>query len=86
MKTEGDAFMVSFPTVVSALLWCFVVQSQLLTTTEWPAEILASDQGFEVKDESDTVIFRGLSVRMGIHWGRPVCERDIVTKRMDYFG
>ncbi|MDC5626401.1 hypothetical protein OFN08_18390 [Acinetobacter baumannii] len=45
MKTEGDASMASFPTVVSALLWCFLLQSHLLTTTEWPAEILSSDQG-----------------------------------------
>ena len=33
-----------------------------------------------------TSFFRGLSVRMGIHWGSPVCEVDPVTKRMDYFG
>ncbi|GMG55892.1 unnamed protein product [Ambrosiozyma monospora] len=86
VKTEGDAFMVSFPTPTSALLWCFAVQTALLTTDEWPAEILASDQGCEVRDEQDQVVFRGLSVRMGIHWGTPVCEHDLVTRRMDYFG
>ncbi|GME89053.1 unnamed protein product [Ambrosiozyma monospora] len=86
VKTEGDAFMVSFPTPTSALLWCFAVQLALLTTDEWPAEILASDQGCEVRDEHDQVVFRGLSVRMGIHWGTPVHEHDMVTKRMDYFG
>ncbi|GMG05086.1 unnamed protein product [[Candida] boidinii] len=86
VKTEGDAFMVSFPTVTSALLWCFTVQSQLLATPEWPTEILASDQGYEIKDDKGNLIFKGLSVRMGIHWGTPVCERDVVTKRMDYFG
>lgn len=86
VKTEGDAFIVSFPTPTAALLWCFIVQSQLLTTNEWPAEILSSDQGFEIKDNEGNLIFRGLSVRMGLHWGTPVCEMDIVTKRMDYFG
>jgi adenylate cyclase len=39
-----------------------------------------------VQDADGNVIFRGLSVRMGIHWGTPVCEVDPVTKRMDYFG
>jgi adenylate cyclase len=86
VKTEGDAFIVSFPTPTAALLWCFIVQTQLLTTSEWPAEIISSDQGFEVKDNEGNLIFRGLSVRMGVHWGKPVCEMDVVTKRMDYFG
>lgn len=85
VKTEGDAFMVAFPTVTSALLWCFAIQSQLLEV-QWPQEILNSVNGQEVLDADGNVIFRGLSVRMGIHWGSPVCEVDPVTKRMDYFG
>jgi adenylate cyclase len=85
VKTEGDAFMVAFRTVTSALLWCFTIQSQLLEV-QWPQEILSSVNGQEVVDPDGNVIFRGLSVRMGIHWGTPVCEVDPVTKRMDYFG
>jgi adenylate cyclase len=85
VKTEGDAFMVAFPTVTSALLWAFTIQSQLLEV-QWPQEILNSIHGEEIQDADGNVIFRGLSVRMGIHWGRPVCEIDPVTKRMDYFG
>lgn len=85
VKTEGDAFMVAFPTVTSALLWCFTVQMQLLDVP-WPQEILDSVNGQEVLDADGNVIFRGLSVRMGVHWGQPVCEVDPVTKRMDYFG
>ncbi|KKY28386.1 putative adenylate cyclase [Diplodia seriata] len=85
VKTEGDAFMVAFPTVTSALLWCFTIQSQLLDV-QWPQEILNSVNGQEVADSDGNIIFRGLSVRMGIHWGTPVCEVDPVTKRMDYFG
>ena len=85
VKTEGDAFMVAFPTVTSALLWSFTVQSQLLEV-QWPEEILSSVNGQEVVDADGNIIFRGLSVRMGIHWGTPVCELDPVTRRMDYFG
>ena len=85
VKTEGDAFMVAFPTATSALLWCFSVQS-LLLTAPWPPEIIDSEQGQEILDDDQNVIYRGLSVRMGIHWGAPVCETDPVTRRMDYFG
>lgn len=85
VKTEGDSFMVSFPSAPSALLWCFNVQNQLLVE-DWPQEILATNEGCEVTDNSGNIIFRGLSVRMGIHWGSPVCELDMVTRRMDYFG
>lgn len=85
VKTEGDAFMVSFPSVTSALIWCFNVQVQLLRE-DWPQEILESEDGKEILDSDGQVIYRGLSVRMGIHWGWPVCENDPVTRRMDYFG
>lgn len=85
VKTEGDAFMVSFPTATSALLWTFAVQQALLEV-QWPSEVLSSFIGQEVYDNDHTLIFKGLSVRMGIHWGQPVCEHDPVTRRMDYFG
>lgn len=85
VKTEGDAFVVSFSNVLSAVHWCLEVQMRLLSEP-WPLEILESEDGQEVRDASGTVILRGLSVRMGIHRGNPVCEPDPVTKRMDYFG
>lgn len=85
VKTEGDSFMVSFPTPTSALLWCFNVQNQLLNE-DWPSEILQTNECCEVTDNAGNIIYRGLSVRMGIHWGSPVCELDMVTRRMDYFG
>lgn len=86
VKTEGDAFMVSFPTATSALLWCFAVQMQLLTVN-WPPELLNSVSCQPVLDRDNKLIFRGLSVRMGIHWGEPLAaEPDPVTRRMDYYG
>ncbi|SGZ47638.1 CIC11C00000002144 [Sungouiella intermedia] len=85
VKTEGDSFMVSFPTPTSALLWCLTIQNQLLNE-DWPSEILETNECCEVTDSSGNIIYRGLSVRMGIHWGSPVCELDMVTRRMDYFG
>ena len=85
VKTEGDAFMVAFPTVTSALLWCFSCQSHLLEL-QWPTEILDTIHCQEKFDADQNTIYKGLSVRMGIHWGRPVCEQDPITRRMDYFG
>ncbi|KAK4129277.1 adenylate cyclase-like protein [Parathielavia appendiculata] len=85
VKTEGDAFMVSFPTATSALLWCFAVQTQLLTVN-WPNEMLNSISCQPMFDRDNKLIFRGLSVRMGIHWGEPLAEMDPVTRRMDYYG
>ncbi|KAK2803411.1 cysteinyl-tRNA synthetase [Onygenales sp. PD_10] len=85
VKTEGDAFMVSFSTATAALLWCFTCQS-LLLEAEWPTEILEASACRAQYDSDGNRIYRGLSVRMGVHWGTPVCEKDPVTGRMDYFG
>lgn len=85
VKTEGDAFMVSFPTATSALLWTFAVQMQLLEVS-WPSEVFNSITCQPVYDKDNSIIFKGLSVRMGIHYGDCVSETDPVTRRMDYFG
>ncbi|KAH8891918.1 PP2C-domain-containing protein [Thozetella sp. PMI_491] len=85
VKTEGDAFMVSFPTATSALLWCFAVQL-LLLEVDWPSEMLNSVHCQSIFDRETKLIFKGLSVRMGIHWGEPLAEPDPVTRRMDYYG
>ena len=85
VKTEGDAFMCSFPTTLAALWWSLTVQVQLMHEP-WPLEILECEEGKEVWDAQGNLISRGLSVRMGIHCGTPVCEPDPITNRMDYFG
>ncbi|KAI8331028.1 phosphatase 2C-domain-containing protein [Chlamydoabsidia padenii] len=85
VKTEGDAFMACFQNITGALLWCFTVQLQLLEA-DWPAGILETEEGREIEDSEKNIIYRGLSVRMGIHWGTPVFERNPITNRMDYFG
>lgn len=85
VKTEGDAFMVAFPTPISALVWCMSVQLKLLDA-EWPEEITSIQGGCLITDTDGNKIYLGLSVRMGIHWGCPVPELDVVTQRMDYLG
>jgi len=85
VKTEGDAFMCSFPTTLAAVWWCLTVQDQLLHEL-WPLEILECEDGRPQYDSQGQLNARGLSVRMGVHCGMPVCERDPNTQRMDYFG
>ncbi|KAF9393077.1 cysteinyl-tRNA synthetase, partial [Podila verticillata] len=86
VKNEGDALMASFTNVPAAMLWCFKVQ-ELLVNAEWPQDILDSAECKAIFNASDPQpMYRGLSVRMGIHWGRPVSDRDAVTRRMDYYG
>lgn len=85
VKTEGDAFIVSFHSPVAALSWCLTVQSSLLKA-RWPQKLLEAEECLPVHNGDSDLIFRGLRVRMGIHYGTPVSERDPITRRMDYFG
>lgn len=87
VKNEGDTFMASFSSVTSAILWCSRVQLHLLQV-EWPPAILELPDCREIVDSQNNqqVLYRGLSVRMGMNYGEPLCERDPMTGRMDYFG
>ena len=84
VKTEGDAFMVTFGSVVDAIQWCIGVQLELLRA-EWPNGVLERPCASVVTVE-DQLIFRGIRLRMGVHTGEPNCRRNPVTNRMDYYG
>jgi len=89
VKTEGDAFMVTFFSILDAILWCMAVQ-EALCANDWCPEIseqkAAGRETFKEESGAEKVIFHGLRIRMGIHTGEPDCRRNPVTGRMDYFG
>jgi class 3 adenylate cyclase len=89
VKTEGDAFMVTFFNAIDAVLWCIAVQRQLLQI-DWPQNLLqqpgACVEYAKGDAEKKTPCFAGIRIRMGINTGRPNCRRNPITGRMDYFG
>ena len=84
VKTQGDSFMLAFPSVGEALRWCLDVQEALLHAP-WPAELLAQPPASERMGPRG-LLHRGLRVRMGVHVGEPDCRADPRTGQMDYFG
>eukprot|EP00727_Mastigamoeba_balamuthi_P012411 m51a1_g7793 putative serine-threonine protein (1778) ;mRNA; f:20013-29956 len=64
VKTEGDVFMIAFQSTVDAV--CFAAEAQTrLASASWDPELLAHEAS------DDSIVFRGLRVRMGIHVGEP---------------
>ena len=89
VKTEGDAFMVTFFSALDAVLWCCHVQISLMEA-EWSEEFIAMPSARKEymtgEDGSMIPTFNGIRIRMGIHVGHPNARRNPVTGRMDYFG
>mmetsp|Transcript_10649 Transcript_10649/g.39749 ORF Transcript_10649/g.39749 Transcript_10649/m.39749 type:complete len:1420 (-) Transcript_10649:27-4286(-) len=90
VKTEGDALFVVWQDCRDAL--AFALEAQLrLTQVEWPEGLFNSRYKnpavSEVIDEgTGQVLFRGLRVRIGIHFGEAQPTIDEVTGLVDYFG
>lgn len=85
VKTEGDAFVAAFQSGVNAVKFCLAVQQQFLEN-DWPREILESPVASPVHSPEGHLLYRGLSIRMGIHFGMADDEEDKVARRMDYHG
>ncbi|KAL0486290.1 adenylate cyclase [Acrasis kona] len=85
VKTQGDSFMVAFQNVKDALEWALDCQRSLVRA-DWPVNIV---QAFDCRmewDDCENVVFKGLRVRIGLHYGYAERVLDKVTKRYDYFG
>lgn len=70
INTEGDAFHIAFPRVAEAILFCLDAQYTLLDV-KWPKELLRLSSCKEEWDGHGDPVFRGLRVRMCIHYARP---------------
>eukprot|EP00756_Hemistasia_phaeocysticola_P045547 Hpha_TRINITY_DN19295_c0_g1::TRINITY_DN19295_c0_g1_i1::g.194366::m.194366 len=89
VKTQGDSFMVAFSDPVNAVGFCMGVQLTLLKGG-WD-KILdgcrdAVKRVVTLDDGQPFAIWDGLRVRMGAHMGEPICQIDVTSGRMDYFG
>eukprot|EP01062_Namystynia_karyoxenos_P004160 TRINITY_DN11473_c0_g1_i1.p1 TRINITY_DN11473_c0_g1~~TRINITY_DN11473_c0_g1_i1.p1 ORF type:complete len:768 (+),score=216.11 TRINITY_DN11473_c0_g1_i1:77-2305(+) len=87
VKTLGDAFMVAFQDIMDALR--FAQRAQLaLVEVDWPKDLLDHPicQPVPLPDKGQGFLWRGLRVRMGIHFGPASVEVNPVTSRADYFG
>eukprot|EP00727_Mastigamoeba_balamuthi_P010557 m51a1_g6123 putative serine threonine kinase (2328) ;mRNA; r:161514-172572 len=73
VKTQGDAFMITFQDTVDALRFCAEAQVSL-ANLGWNPRLLEFPTCRCIMN-GDQVQFRGLRVRMGIHYGEPEVER-----------
>ncbi|KAL6047965.1 Serine/threonine protein kinase, catalytic domain containing protein, variant 2 [Balamuthia mandrillaris] len=85
--TGGEgSFCLAFQDAVDAVSWCAAVQERLLKA-DWPEKLLEHPHAAEeTSGADDEVVFRGLRVRMGLHYGEPRMGKDPMTRRIEYIG
>eukprot|EP01063_Lacrimia_lanifica_P026748 TRINITY_DN3657_c1_g3_i1.p1 TRINITY_DN3657_c1_g3~~TRINITY_DN3657_c1_g3_i1.p1 ORF type:complete len:1223 (+),score=281.98 TRINITY_DN3657_c1_g3_i1:62-3730(+) len=85
VKTIGDAFMIAFHTAEDAFNFGMDCQADLIVQP-WPPGLLDHAVAGTVADDKKQIIFAGLRVRMGIHFGAVEVEQNPLTRRCDYRG
>jgi class 3 adenylate cyclase len=86
VKPLGDGFLATFSKPESALKFCLSTQRKL-QGVKWPKEISDHNIRSAYWNGHSAYQFRGLQVRMGIHFGAPfTCSPNQLTGRMDYYG
>eukprot|EP01063_Lacrimia_lanifica_P014314 TRINITY_DN20933_c0_g1_i1.p1 TRINITY_DN20933_c0_g1~~TRINITY_DN20933_c0_g1_i1.p1 ORF type:complete len:2074 (+),score=572.44 TRINITY_DN20933_c0_g1_i1:51-6224(+) len=81
VKTVGDAFMIAFETASDAVNFALAAHIGLYNAM-WPEELLK----FETCAVDDAQQFRGIKVRIGVHFGEAEVEFNTILNRYDYFG
>eukprot|EP00668_Euglena_longa_P004752 GGOE01005550.1.p1 GENE.GGOE01005550.1~~GGOE01005550.1.p1 ORF type:complete len:781 (-),score=159.61 GGOE01005550.1:397-2412(-) len=85
VKTVGDTFLVVFQDASQAI-HCAMQLQEFLLQQHWPLELLEEEACSTQRDETDRVIWCGLRVRTGMHFGAPELVIDRERGRVDYLG
>eukprot|EP01063_Lacrimia_lanifica_P028028 TRINITY_DN4015_c0_g1_i1.p1 TRINITY_DN4015_c0_g1~~TRINITY_DN4015_c0_g1_i1.p1 ORF type:complete len:1205 (+),score=356.52 TRINITY_DN4015_c0_g1_i1:96-3710(+) len=85
VKTIGDAFMVAFQNPQDAYEYGMKVQADLVQQS-WPADLCVFPNTKCEDGENKQLMFAGIRVRMGIHYGKVEQEVNPLTGRSDYRG
>jgi class 3 adenylate cyclase len=86
VKTTGDSFYVVFLDARHALKFCKSVQEKLHAES-WPHRITKYHVVNKSTEDGRHFSYKGLNVRMGIHYGEPDVQRwDPNTCRWDFYG
>ncbi|KAF0744570.1 hypothetical protein Ae201684_001040 [Aphanomyces euteiches] len=87
ITTAGDAFQLAFHTVTEAISYCMTIQLKLMDEP-WPKELDDFMCAKNVTDMFGRPLFRGLRVRMAIHFGDGDIIRQIhpTTGKWTYVG
>ena len=81
IKTIGESFMIYFETARQAVEFGLDLQTALLAQ-EWPKELLAHPMCTADKEG----LWRGLQVRVGVHFGPVSVDLNAATGRHDVYG
>ena len=89
VKTEGTAAMAAFSSAWDAVQWALSLQVALVHA-DWDPALLKTPQACVVRETAthgvESLLYRGLRVRIGCHSGFPDVEMDPLTGRADFFG
>eukprot|EP01065_Artemidia_motanka_P013305 TRINITY_DN1733_c2_g1_i1.p1 TRINITY_DN1733_c2_g1~~TRINITY_DN1733_c2_g1_i1.p1 ORF type:complete len:1507 (+),score=501.08 TRINITY_DN1733_c2_g1_i1:59-4579(+) len=87
VKTIGDAFMVAFPSALSACLFGVEVQEGL-NAILWPfdEDLLTVPTWRRFEHQGKALFQNGLRLRIGINFGKAEHEHNEITGRVDYRG
>lgn len=78
VSTMGDGLLVVFEDALDAFNWCEEAQTGLLDL-EWPSCLCKPVFG-----DDGTLLYNGVSVRIGIHYG--IVEKVMLMGRPNYLG
>eukprot|EP00727_Mastigamoeba_balamuthi_P013089 m51a1_g8402 putative adenylate cyclase (1321) ;mRNA; r:236640-240976 len=84
-RSDGEAFMLCFPTALAAVCFCVDVQESMLSI-EWPPSLLDHPAACERRSAEGQLLLRGPRIMVGMCSGRPETSQNPQTGRVDYTG